>query len=53
MADLHLGSILHIGKKVNSTLAELFNNAVFNAFKKLCDTAMIEKLEALKVTIFL
>lgn len=44
-ADIHLGSILHAGEKKNSDLNELFNNAVYKAFEKICSKAIEEKVK--------
>jgi DNA repair exonuclease SbcCD nuclease subunit len=50
MADLHLGSILHIGKKANAALADIFNKAVYNSFKNLCDIAIEQKVNFILIS---
>jgi DNA repair protein SbcD/Mre11 len=44
-ADVHLGSILHVSKKVNKNLSHIFNNAVFNCFERLCDVAIEKQVD--------
>lgn len=44
-ADIHLGSILHVSKRVNKNLRHIFNNAVYNCFENLCDAAIEKKVD--------
>lgn len=44
-ADIHLGSILHVGRIENKSLADIFNNAVYNCFERLCSVAIDEKVD--------
>lgn len=42
-ADIHLGSILHVSRKIDRYLNEVFNNAVYNSFERLCTLAIEEE----------
>ena len=49
-ADIHLGSILHVSKKANKTLFDMFNNAVYNSFQKLCDIAIEKQVDFMLIS---
>jgi DNA repair exonuclease SbcCD nuclease subunit len=44
-ADIHLGSILHVSKKVDKNLKDIFNNAVYYGFDRLCDLALEKQVD--------
>jgi DNA repair protein SbcD/Mre11 len=49
-ADIHLGSILHVSKRVNKNLSHIFNNAVYNCFERLCDIAIEKQVDFLLIS---
>lgn len=44
-ADLHLGSILHVKNRVPNSLENIFDNSVYEAFKNICDEAILNKVD--------
>lgn len=44
-ADLHLGSILHIKNRAESSLADIFDNSVYYAFRNICDAAILKQVD--------
>ncbi|MFW5998799.1 MAG: metallophosphoesterase family protein [Halanaerobiaceae bacterium] len=44
-ADIHLGSILHIGDELPGHLQEVAKKASLNAFKNICDTAIKSRVD--------
>jgi DNA repair protein SbcD/Mre11 len=44
-ADIHLGSILHFSSNIDRKLLEVFNNAVYDSFERLCSIAIEEKVD--------
>lgn len=49
-ADIHLGSILHFTRKTGRSLTDIRNNAVYNSFSKVCDTAIREKVDFILIS---
>jgi DNA repair protein SbcD/Mre11 len=44
-ADVHLGSILHVSRRISKNLSHIFNNAVYNCFERLCDAAIEKQVD--------
>ncbi len=49
-ADIHLGSILHLGKKANKAMENIFNNAVYHSFEKLCSIAIEKQVDFILIS---
>lgn len=49
-ADIHLGSLLHIRRKLDSSYMDIFNNGVYYAFKNLCDAAIKEEVDFILIS---
>lgn len=39
-ADIHLGSILHVRRKTDKDFKKIINEAVYNSFKRICESAI-------------